>query len=242
MTLNLTFQGHSRSNVMVSFDSPFDFPIDIYRYMVTTCLSLTVLALIAMQNILPHFLLLGPSHEKSQVHQMTPKWHWMLQGQRHTIYVSLLPVNHKFHSFCSTIARFLDNWTFCFSIGYNGEFEIPPPKKKTQNFKYPKRSFVRTIGTKIQDKFEAKIWLWFVGGVAFEIFIPFGFHANEKENEKKILEISVFKMSKIPSVLWGQLRRKCWSSLKYFCCVFVGVAFWKFGSHRVHVNENEKYT
>ncbi len=35
-----------------------------------------------------------------------------------------------------------------------------------QNFKNPKRSFVRIVGKKIQDKFES-FQLWFVGGVTF---------------------------------------------------------------------------
>ncbi len=33
-----------------------------------------------------------------QVHQMTPKWHWTLQGQRYPIYVLLLSTSSKVHS------------------------------------------------------------------------------------------------------------------------------------------------
>ena len=35
---------------------------------------------------------------KWQVHWLTPKWLWMLQGQRYLKYVELLPASPKFHS------------------------------------------------------------------------------------------------------------------------------------------------
>ncbi len=44
------------------------------------------------------FLLEILCSEKLQVHRMTPKWPWMLQGQRYPIYVALLPSSPKFHS------------------------------------------------------------------------------------------------------------------------------------------------
>ncbi len=37
-----------------------------------------------------------------QVHWLTLKWHWALQGQRYTIYVLWVPLSYKFTPFCST--------------------------------------------------------------------------------------------------------------------------------------------
>ena len=50
---------------------------------------------------------------------------------------------------------------FDFSIGYNGEFGIFEKKSlkiRKSKFQNPKCSFVRTIGKKIQDKFQ-NVWL-----------------------------------------------------------------------------------
>ncbi len=71
-------------------------------YIVTSCLS-NCLALIIARNVFSR-LPLGSNYEKSQMHQMNPKWPWALQGQR---YVLLLPTSPRFRlqSLC-----FTDNW------------------------------------------------------------------------------------------------------------------------------------
>ena len=85
------------------------------------------LALIATQYEFSYLLSLGPYYEKWQVQRMTPKWHWTLKGQRYPIYFELLPTSRNVTPFCSTIARFPYNlgvFCCCFSIEYNGKFEI----------------------------------------------------------------------------------------------------------------------
>ena len=75
-------------------------------YTVTT--RLISLALIATRII-------RQNYEKSQMHQMTPKWPWTLQDQRYTTYVLLVPASPIFHSVSlTTIARFPDNSGFWF--------------------------------------------------------------------------------------------------------------------------------
>ncbi len=96
------------------------FPIDIYINYMFNSLHL---ALLAPQNV-SYLLSSGPNYEKSQEHRMTSKWPWTLKGQRYPLYVEVLPASPKFHSVCSTIARFPDIEVFDFSIGYNGEFAI----------------------------------------------------------------------------------------------------------------------
>ena len=59
-------------------------------------------------------LTIRPKLRKSQVHRMTSKWPWMLNGQNYPIYVELLPTCLKFTPFCSTVARLPDNLSFSF--------------------------------------------------------------------------------------------------------------------------------
>ncbi len=51
------------------------------------------------------------------------------------------------------------------------------------NFKNAKRSFVRTSGNKIQEKFK-NVWLRFVR-VAFKLFTPIGSHVIEYQKKSK---------------------------------------------------------
>ena len=69
--LELTFQGHSKSNVIVSFDSPYMVYTDIYD---SNIASFHCLGFIATQDVFSYMYLLslGPYYEKSQMHQMTP--------------------------------------------------------------------------------------------------------------------------------------------------------------------------
>ncbi len=77
------------------------FPIDILNRMSIS----HRLAVIAIQNGFSYLLSLDPNYEKSKVHRMTSKWHWMLQGQRYPIYVELPHTSPKFHS-----VLFYDRW------------------------------------------------------------------------------------------------------------------------------------
>ncbi len=72
MILTLTFQGYSGLNVMMSLDSPYMhvFP---FMYIVTACLSITILVVIATQKVFSYLISLGPNYEKAKVHQMTSK-------------------------------------------------------------------------------------------------------------------------------------------------------------------------
>ena len=83
-------------------------------YIYSNHMSLSLLALMATQNVFSYLLSLGPNYEKSRVHWLTPKWPWMPQNQRYTIYVEILPTSPNFSPFCSTTARFPDTWGFWF--------------------------------------------------------------------------------------------------------------------------------
>ena len=140
------------------------FTIGIYNnYMsISHCL-----ALIATQHFFLISLVIRPHCEKLQMHQMTPKWHWKLQGQRYTAYVLLLPDGPKFHS-----VSLYDRSFFWFLHSaqwwmWNFQTEIV----KNRKLKMSKISNVHVVfwgpfWDKIQDKF-GNFSLRFVGGVAF---------------------------------------------------------------------------
>ncbi len=102
-------------------------------------------------------------------------WAWNLasgQSSRSCTYITSDNLNYSgvpnFILFCSTVAHFPDNWGFWFL--HRVKWWILNWKKIINNrklkiLKIP-RSFVRTIGKKIQEKFE-RFRLRFVGGVAF---------------------------------------------------------------------------
>ena len=57
--------------LLVSLDSSYMFPIDIYsNYMFNS----PHLALIATQKVFSYLLSRGPNYKKLQMHRMTPKW------------------------------------------------------------------------------------------------------------------------------------------------------------------------
>ncbi len=98
---------------------------------------------------------LGIQLKVPEVTHIVPKLHWV----------------PNFTPFCSTIARFPENWGFRFL--YRVQWWIWKFRTnivKNRKLKIPKIPNValwgRTIGRKIQDKF-VNVWLWFVGGVAF---------------------------------------------------------------------------
>ena len=82
------------------------FPIDTYSNHIP---SQTVLTLMAARNVFSYLLSLGQSYVKSKMHQMTPKWPWMLPSQSYTIYVDYCLRDPNFSPFHSTIVRFPDN-------------------------------------------------------------------------------------------------------------------------------------
>ncbi len=82
-------------------------------YIVTACLSLIRLAVIATQNVF-YLLSLGSNYEKSKVHRMSSKWPSMLQAQEHPYMLNYYPRVPNFTPFYSTTARLLDKWAFWF--------------------------------------------------------------------------------------------------------------------------------
>ncbi len=109
VTLNLTFQGYSRSNVMMSLDSSY---MVSYWYISNYMSNSHRLALIAAQKVFSYLLPLGLNDQKSQVHRMTLKWPSTEKG---TLYMlKYYPRVPNFTPCCSTIARFPDNWGFWF--------------------------------------------------------------------------------------------------------------------------------
>ena len=85
--LEFAFQGHSRSNMMMSLDLPY---MVSYWHICSNYMSNSHhLALTATQTVFfyMYFLLLSPNYKISQVHSMTSKWPWRLKGQRHPLYV-----------------------------------------------------------------------------------------------------------------------------------------------------------
>ncbi len=102
-----------RSNMMMSLESPY---MVSYWHIQQSHVELSPLITthITTHNVFSYLLSLGPKYEKSQVHRMTPKWPWRLKGQRYPYMLYKYPRATNFTPFCSTIARFPDNWGFWF--------------------------------------------------------------------------------------------------------------------------------
>ena len=117
----------------------------------------------------------------------------------------------NFTPFSSTIARFPDKSGFWFlhrlqcwiwnfeKKSLKIQTQTFKKKKKnetteTQNFNNPQRSFVTTIGKKIQDQFE-NIWLRFVG-VAFWNIHSHWVPCSHKNKKKKWLKFKFSKFQK----------------------------------------------
>ena len=91
------FQGHSRSNVMVSLDVPYTVCVDTYSNHMSISHRL---ALIATQNVFFDCVSgIRPKSRKSNVHLMTPNdLEWCrAKDIPYNNYVELLPVSPKFH-------------------------------------------------------------------------------------------------------------------------------------------------
>ncbi len=130
------------------------FSIDIYSNHMSNAHRLALII-----NVLFYLSSLGPNYE-NYVHRITPTWLWTLKWQKYPIYVESLPTSPKFHSvtvaLLSLVFQIIE---FCFTAQATMVYFSVFRKKKslksvTQNFKNPKRSFVRTIGGKIQDNFQ----------------------------------------------------------------------------------------
>ena len=99
----------------------------------------------------------------------------------------------NFIQFCSRVARFLDNWSLCFLHRYNGEFEILEKQiVKNHKLKNPQSSFVKTMGRKIQGKFETLAAICRKSGV-----LKFALRLGPMLTKwKKIIKISISKFQK----------------------------------------------
>ena len=149
------------------------FPIDMY----SNYMSISQYLALIVSHIFSYSLSLGPNCVILQMHKMTPKM---------TLNVTRLMLHHIV---CTTgtresqISLWFGLWSlvfqiielFCFSVRYNGEFEIFKNTSKTSlkitNSNFHKiRNIVRTIGRKNKAKFEnfcRRFSPRFVGEVAF---------------------------------------------------------------------------
>ncbi len=120
--LTLTFQCHSRSNVMVSFDSIYGFLL-IY---ISNCMPISHrLAVIGTQNV---FSYLGPNSKNRKCTEW-PQDEW-IQGQWYPIHVEVLPTS-PFSIYMFTATPWLPNFSPIFSIDtrfpVTGHFETSAP-------------------------------------------------------------------------------------------------------------------
>ncbi len=125
MTLNLTFQGHSRLNVVVSLDSPY---MVAYWYIYSNRMPISrrLAVIIAARNVFSYLFLMiwpklrniesAPNDLKMTLNATRPKIphiYWTTTRE------SQISLRFALRSLVFQIIEVLD-----FSIGYNGEFEI----------------------------------------------------------------------------------------------------------------------
>ena len=121
----------------------------------------------------------------------------------------------RFHS---TITRFPDKIEVLgFSVGHNSEFEVFEKIVKNPKLKISKIPNALLRGPLEENS--GQVWKLLASvcrrSSVLKILLPLG--PMLMKNEKKIVTISIFKISKSPNtVLWLPLKRNFWRSLKTF--------------------------